>query len=170
MKVFQLLSTALFVFITFSWTAEPGTAKVCLKDFELLVGSWQGSLTYLDYTSGKPYTMPVNLTIGRIGKSNAFIFANAYPDEPGANATDTVTIAKNRQYIDDEMVVSRKKIPGGAIEIITQKNGKDGNEQENARFRYTYKIGRNEFRRIKEVKFEGENSWIKRHEYAFERQ
>ena len=57
----------------------------------------------------------------------------------------------------------------GAIEIVTQKNGKDGNEQRNAQFRYIYKISRNEFSRVKEVKFEGENNWIKRNEYAFKK-
>ncbi|OWY25096.1 hypothetical protein C7N43_33890 [Sphingobacteriales bacterium UPWRP_1] len=169
MKAFQLLFIALTAFAAPAWTAEHGNAKICVKDFALLVGSWQGTLTYLDYTSGKPYTMPANLEIGRIGKSNAFTFANAYPNEPQANATDTVTIAKNRQFIDDEMVVRRQKAQSGAIEIVTQKNGKDGNEQRNAQFRYIYKISRNEFSRVKEVKFEGENNWIKRNEYAFKK-
>lgn len=169
MKAFQLLFAALTAFFTLAGTAEQGNAKICIKDFALLVGSWQGSLTYLDYTSGKPYTMPVNLEIGRIGKSNAFTFSNIYPDEPHANATDTVIIAGNRQFIDDEQVMQRKKTESGSIEIVTQKNGKDGNEQKNAQFRYTYKIARNEFSRVKEVKFEGENNWIKRHEYAFKR-
>lgn len=32
--------------------------KTIQKEFGKLSGTWQGSLTYLDYSSGKPYTMP----------------------------------------------------------------------------------------------------------------
>jgi hypothetical protein len=33
------------------------------KDFAKLSGTWGGSLTYVDYSTGKPYTMPANLEI-----------------------------------------------------------------------------------------------------------
>ena len=34
-----------------------------IKDLAASTGSWQGKLTYLDYSSGKPYTMPANIKI-----------------------------------------------------------------------------------------------------------
>ncbi|MEO6819792.1 MAG: hypothetical protein ABI266_00785, partial [Ginsengibacter sp.] len=64
--------------------------KISMKDFGTLSGSWQGSLTYLDYSSGKPFTMPADITVRRIKKSNKFIFSNIYPNEPNANSIDTM--------------------------------------------------------------------------------
>lgn len=43
-------------------------AKTILKDFNSLIGSWEGSLTYLDYTTGKPYTMSADIEIKRLEK------------------------------------------------------------------------------------------------------
>jgi 3-methyladenine DNA glycosylase/8-oxoguanine DNA glycosylase len=37
--------------------------KTIKKDFAKLSGTWEGSLTYVDYSTGKPYTMPANLEI-----------------------------------------------------------------------------------------------------------
>ena len=36
-------------------------------DLKSLVGTWSGQLTYLDYTSGKPFNMPANVEIAEIG-------------------------------------------------------------------------------------------------------
>ena len=46
------------------------------NDFKAAIGFWKGSLTYLDYASGKPYTMPANITLHLYGdKADAIIFA-----------------------------------------------------------------------------------------------
>ena len=47
--------------------------KPIQKDFEKLSGTWQGTLTYLDYSSGKPYTMPADVEIKKFDKTNKFI-------------------------------------------------------------------------------------------------
>ena len=43
------------------------------EDANLLSGSWKGSLTYLDYNSGKPYTMPANTNINLIKGMNSLL-------------------------------------------------------------------------------------------------
>ncbi len=48
--------------------------KTSVKDFDKLVGSWQGTLTYLDYSTGKPYTMSADIDIKRIEKTNKLVF------------------------------------------------------------------------------------------------
>ncbi len=141
--------------------------KISANDFKSLVGSWQGTLTYLDYSSGKPYTMSAYLEIQMIRKTNTFIFLNMYPNEPNANSVDTLTISTDGKYIGAELIKSRKKLANHDIEIITEEPGKDGNDNKPATFRHTYIIGKTTFRKRKDVQFMGETVWINRHEYSY---
>ena len=141
--------------------------KTLVKDFENISGSWHGSLTYLDYSSGRPYTMPANTEIKRIGKTNKFAMAYIYPNETNANSIDTVAISSDGKYIDNALVKSRRRLPNGDIEIITEEPGKDGNDNKPATVRHIYIAGKKIFKKRKEVQFVGATEWINRHEYAF---
>jgi hypothetical protein len=143
--------------------------KISVKDFDKLVGSWQGSLTYLDYSSGNPYTMSADLVVKRIEKTNQFTFSNIYPKETSANGVDTITISKDGNYIDKELVKSRRNLPEGDIEIITEESGKDGNDHKPATIKHTYTFGKTTYKNRKDVKFAGETEWINRHEYSYTR-
>ena len=143
--------------------------KTIKKDFYKLSGTWEGSLTYLDYSSGKPYTMPANIEIKRIAKTNKFVFSNIYPNETSANSIDTISISTDGKYIDKELVKSRRKLPNGDIEIITEESGKDGNDSKPATFRHTYTFGLRTYKNRKDVQFTGETVWINRHEYSYKR-
>jgi len=138
-----------------------------LKDFQKILGSWKGSLTYLDYSSGKPYTMPADVVVNRIDMTNKFAFSNIYPNEASANSTDTLTISTDGKYINKEMIKSRKKLPNGDIEIVTEETGTDGNDNKPAKFRHTYTLGNTIYKKRKDVQFVGENVWINRHEYTY---
>ena len=131
--------------------------KTLLKDFQKTSGNWKGSLTYLDYSSGKPYTMPADVGIKRINKTNKFELSNIYPNEMNANSIDTIIISTDGKYIDKELVKSRKKLPDGDVEIITEATGEDGNDNKPATFRYTYTIGKMTYKKRKDVQFKGEN-------------
>ena len=144
-------------------------SKTSVKDFKILAGSWQGTLTYLDYSSGKPYTMPADMDIIRIEKTNKFSFSNIYPKEKSANSVDTVTISKDGNYIDKELVKSRLRLPNGNIEIITEELGEDGNDNKPATFRHTYTFGKTTYSNRKDVQFAGDTKWINRHEYSYTR-
>ncbi len=146
-----------------------GYFKMIKQDFEKLSGNWQGSLTYLDYSSGKPYTMPADIDIRRIGKTNQFAFSNIYPKEAAANAIDTILISRNGKFINKETVKSRKKLANGAIEIITEETGKDGNDDTPATFRHTYTLGVATYTNKKDVQFIGQTEWINRHVYSYRR-
>lgn len=74
--------------------------KSIIEDFRLLNGSWQGSLTYLDYTTGKPYTMSADIEVKQLDKTNKFIFSYIYPDERDANSADTISISADGKYIE----------------------------------------------------------------------
>jgi hypothetical protein len=144
-------------------------ATVSIKDFKPAFGNWQGTLTYLDYTSGKPYTMPCNITVSKNGSNaNNLILAFEYPNEPKANGNDTIVISTDGRMIDDEQVVSKEK-ENGLLKIITERNGVDGNDNRKAIIRHIYSIGKKSFSVRKEVKFDGEEKWILRSEYKMNR-
>jgi len=140
-----------------------------MADLSRLTGLWEGSLTYLDYTSGEPYTMGANVDIKRIGGTNRLLLSVSYPEEASANSTETLTLSADGTHIDDETVISRAEAKNGDILIVTEKTGTDGNDDRPAVFRFTYIIGRSTFSKKKEVRFDGETEWVTRHEYSYTR-
>ena len=75
MQYHEYVTLSMILLITTICSAQI-SFKTIQKDFYKLSGTWEGSLTYLDYSSGKPYTMPANVEIKRIGKTNKFVFSN----------------------------------------------------------------------------------------------
>lgn len=143
--------------------------KLKMKDLQSLTGSWKGTLTYLDYSSNKPYSMPAEVNIKPLKRFKAFIFLNAYPNEPKANSADTVIITGKGTMLDGATVTSKRKLANGNMEIVTERMAKDGNDNKPATIRITYTFGKNSFTNIKDVQFTGQREWIKRHEYSYSR-
>lgn len=137
------------------------------KDFKNLVGCWKGSLTYLDYTSNKPFSMPANIIVKDFKTNNNIICSFIYPEEPGANAPDTIFITKNGRYLNNEEIKTKKKFKRDSLEILTETEGIDGNDNKAAKIRHTYTLGRNTYSIKKEVQFIGQSQWIIRNEYKF---
>ena len=165
-KLCMVLNFTLLIAVT---TNAQSNFKIIQKDFNKLSGTWQGSLTYLDYSSGKPYTMPADIDIKRINKTNKFVFSNIYTNEVSSNSIDTVSISTDGKYIDKELIKLRRKLPNGDIEITTEESGKDGNDNKPAIFRHTYTFGLTTYKNRKDVKFNGETEWINRHEYSYQK-
>lgn len=146
------------------------TPFVKLSDFTVSLGTMKGSLTYLDYTSGKPFSMPANYTLSAGDNANgAIIRYMEYPQEPKANGSDTFRISRDGTMLDGELVTARKQFPDGSLQIVTEKEDVDGNDHRAARIRHTYLIGKNTFSIKKEVRFTGEEKWIQRHLFSFSR-
>lgn len=157
------------IYLSLVFVAFLFTATVSIKDFRPAFGKWKGTLTYLDYTSGKPYTMPCNITVSKNeSNSKSLIIAYEYPNEPKANGKDTLLISADGTMLDGATVISKQKTKK-VLEIITEKNGVDGNDRKNAIIRHIYFIEKNSFSNRKEVKFVGEEKWILRNEYKMSR-
>jgi hypothetical protein len=169
MKKTRLCITLIITLLISSFCSAQISFKTIQKDFDKLSGTWEGSLTYLDYSSEKPYTMPVDIVIKRIGKTNKFIFSNIYPNEKSANSIDTVSISTDGKYINNELIKSRRKLANGDIEIITEEYGKDGNDNKPATFRHTYTLGKTIYKKRKDVLFNDKIDWINRHEYSYKK-
>ena len=138
-----------------------------ISDLQKSIGKWRGTLTYLDYTSGKPYTMPADIIFSFTENQSGLIRSYEYPDEPKANAKDTLVIEKNGTLFNKEKIASQKLTPSGDFTILTEYEGVDGNENKVAIIRHTYSLEGNGFSIKKEVKFIGTDTWIKRNEYLF---
>lgn len=139
---------------------------VSANDFKQVVGYWTGKLTYLDYSSGKPYSMPANLVV--VARKNKFILVNIFPNEPKANSADKVKISKNGQKINKQVVKSKLVLSNGQTQIMTEYSGKDNNKK--ATIRMYYMISEQQFIIRKEVKYIGEDTWLKRNEYKYVKQ
>jgi hypothetical protein len=169
MKRIKFYTVIILTFLTGIICNAQTDFKTLSEDFTQLSGSWKGTLTYLDYSSGKPYTMPADIEVKRIKKTKKFIFSNIYPNEKSANSIDTTIISKDGKYIDKALIKSRRKLENGDIEIITEELGKDGNDNKPATFRHTYTFGYKTFKKRKDVQCIGETNWINRHEYSYKR-
>lgn len=167
-KIWLHLFVIVLLLITTIGTAQI-SFKTIQKDFHKLSGAWEGSLTYVDYSTGKPYTMPADLIIKRVGMTNKIVFSNIYPKETSANSIDTISILSDGKYIDQALVKSRRKLPNGEIEIITEEFGKDGNDNNAATLRHTYTLGKTIFKKRKDVQFIGKAEWINRNEYSYKK-
>jgi hypothetical protein len=159
----SLLFATVFLFLCLNLNAQ--SLKVI--DLSNSVGSWEGKLTYLDYSSGKPYTMSANIKISLTEDKIGFIMGYEYPAEPQANSKDTTYIV-NKLFGKDQ-IVEFKKASGGSFSLVTEIVGEDGNDSKKAILRHTYLLKPNTFSIIKDVKFDGTDKWIKRNEYLLKR-
>ena len=136
-------------------------------DLKIVIGAWTGNITYLDYKTNKPFTMPANVIVKQGKNANTFLLYNQYPNEPKANNTDKVKITKNGTHLNKAMVTSREELANGQILVITENTANDDNKQ--AVIRYTYTLGENQFIIRKDVQFEDSKDWIKRSEFNYSR-
>ncbi|MCA6440253.1 MAG: hypothetical protein IM562_07390 [Chitinophagaceae bacterium] len=158
-----IIYTALQFIIGFSFAQD---IRIQKNDTRIFEGKWVGSLTYLDYTSGKPYTMPADLIVTAIPGTPHLLFRMIYPNEPKANGNDTIMIDQHGSFFDGAKVISKRTTNNGIV-IVTEKDGTDGNEHRKAIIKKTYTVDKASFYITKEILFEGEQQWILRHTYTF---
>lgn len=138
-----------------------------ISDLAASVGNWEGNLTYLDYSSGNPYTMQANIKISFTADKKGYIMGYEYPKEPHANSRDTTYT--NENFFGKERIVEFNKDAHGGFRLVTEIDGQDGNDNKKAVLKHIYVLQSNSYTIKKEVKFDGTDKWIKRHEYVFVR-
>ena len=142
-------------------------AQFQVKDLSFSTGMWYGQLTYLDYTSGKPYSMAANLKVSLTEDQLGYIRRFEYPKEPQANRSDTVFV--DNHHFDGAKIIQFTKGSSSELSWVTEKMGEDGNDHQKAIIRLSYLMSSTLFRIVKEVQFIGTATWIKRHEYVFDK-
>ena len=159
----KLLFTLTFCVLFFS-IAKAQVIK--MDDLHFLINDWKGTLTYIDYKSGKPYTMPANMSFQKLSDTE-LLAQHIYPDEPKANSVDTFVIGKLGKFFNENKIIKVEHLPNNGIEITTQVKGKDGNDNKPALLKHIYTITEHTFTNRKEVKFIGSKNWQLRNEYKF---
>ena len=145
------------------------SAKIKAEDISILEGKlWTGTLTYLDYSSGKRTTINSNVVVTRASRDGrTWTFAYAYPDEPKADSSSTVVLGEDGKSFFGETVIDRAVLPDKTIRLVTTQPGKDNDRP--ATYRYTYLIGRSAFSIRKEVLIDGTKDWFERNIYSWTR-
>ena len=160
--------TKILIVFTFLYSfSNYAQNTVTVDNLKTLLGEWTGTLTYIDYSSNEPYTMPANLNVKQGKNENHLLLFNSYPKEPKANNKDKIKISKNGDLLNNNAVKSKQKLSNGQIQITTEYSGKDNNKK--ALIRNVYILGENEFVIRKEVKYENSEDWLKRNEYNYTR-
>ena len=157
-----LFATALMVF-----SIHVHAQSLQIRDLSSSLGNWEGKLTYLDYSTGKPFTMLANIKIILTKNKRGYIMGYEYPKEPQANSKDTTYV--NGNFFGKDKIVAFKKDSGGGFILVTEIEGEDGNDHKKATLRHSYILKSNTYSIIKEVQFEGTGKWIKRNEYLLNR-
>ena len=136
-------------------------------DLAMISGNWKGTLTYLDYSTEKPFTMPANVSV-EPGKNECQVqLLIIYPKEPHANSKDKIIISKDGVLLNKTKVTSREILADQEVKITTEYSGKDNNEK--ALIKNVYIFGPKRFIIRKEVKFNDSADWLMRNEYNFAR-
>lgn len=157
----------LSIFWVFAVVAGVAGQKLAHKDLDGLVGKWEGTLRYIDYGSGEPYTLPAHLKIEKGPEEGVYIFWTVYPDEPNANNADTVRISPDGKKLNNESLTLHRKLSKDALQFITDEKAVDGNDHRPATIRRTYSIWETKFTIRKDVRYEGQDQWTFRHEYVY---
>lgn len=141
-------------------------AELSTDDLKVLEGSeWVGTLTYKDYSSGKPTSIKSNVLFIR-DKDRSWTAEYKYPDEPKANSKANVMLSEDGTVFNDQKVVEKNR-DGGVLKLITTKEGTDNDKK--AVFRFTYTISDKQFSIRKEVKVEGSTEYFERNTYTWSR-
>lgn len=163
----SLIIVTIFCLIATITTAQ----KLTPNNLKVLEGAWVGTLTYLDYVSGKPFTMPANTTYQQSANNpNIYLRSIGYSTEPHANQKDSMIISSDGTMLDEYKIISNKQLTNGSLEIISEEKGIDGNDNKPARIRRIFTITSNTFTNKKEVLFDGSDKWLTRHIYSFIKQ
>lgn len=159
----------LLAVLAFAVAASAQTASISARDLKPLEGrQWTGTLTYLDYTSGKKTTIKSNIVVTHSNSDAlSWTFEMYYPLEPAADGKDDVSLSLDGRTFNGEAVIESSKLPGGILRVVTTAPGRDDNRD--ATIRHTYLIGKRTFSIRKEVKFDGTDGFIERNIYDWER-
>ena len=165
MKKMIFFSTVLFSLL--SSNNSLAQTAISTADFKPAAGSWSGTLTYLNYSDGTPFSMPVELRIVQTEETNNLTFYYSFPDEPHANSEETVSISDGGTMLNGELIISKNLLEDGNVEVVTESTGTDDDQP--ATIRQTYTIGADVFVTRKDVQFVGQEEWLNRNEFNFKR-
>lgn len=142
--------------------------KINSGDLDQLTGKWTGKLTYLDYTSNRPESIPSLLTVAK-KRNSLYRFSFSYPGESGRSSVENFLVSEDGKTISKMRIVEYVKTPGGEFKLVLEEKGKDGNNHRPALFHHIVASSGEKLVLTKMVKFNGEEEFFQRNQYVFTR-
>jgi hypothetical protein len=138
-------------------------------DIDALTGpAWIGTLTYLDYTTGRHTTIDSSFIVRRVGDSPpAWEFGVGYSKEPHADSKEILSLSADGRALGDMHVLARESLTNGGLRFVTECDGED--DRRSARLRFEHTVTLHEYSRRKLVRFNGESQFVERHVYQWKR-
>jgi hypothetical protein len=158
----------IFILLSLYSAVAQNDATASLKDFQNLIGCWQGSLNYAGTIIRKPFSTTAGLIVKQAGNSDTLLFVNLYTKNAYENVTDTITISIDGRRVNNDTIKSKRYTNEGSIEIITEAQGFDHDNNKAAIVRKTYTIGKRFYTYKKQVQPEGETDWLDSEEFKYE--
>lgn len=139
---------------------------ISTNDFQILNNTkWEGTLTYIDYQSGKPTDvaskMQIKISENTIEQNIQYVW------EPDKNVESKTKIKRNGKFLGKQKVVSKNYNEDGSMQIITTAKGKDDGKKANLYF--TYEFDSESYKVTKEVQFDGSDERFMRNTYSYTR-
>lgn len=148
-------------------TVSESFAQGSAADFALIEGDgWTGTLTYLDYSTKKPSSIPVALNV-KPASGRTVTYQIKYPGEAKYNATEKLKLSKDGTRLNGNAIIARTVADNGSVEVVTMTRGKDDNR--NADIRMTYAMSDNALTITKDVKFDDGEDFFERNTLALTR-
>lgn len=163
------IAVLLFLLSSFVQQQEP-----TLQPSELhhLKGTWNGMLTYKDYTSGYSGNVETIIYCTRKGdeaSSRVWVLKFEYPKEPRANSQNEYEISRDGTMINGEKIIAKELLEDGSIKVVTEKRGKDGNDQKPCTIRTVFQLSAGNLVISKLVKFDDAQEYFQRNVYKMKR-
>ena len=148
-------------------SASTTAAKASPTDFALIEGDgWTGQMTYLDYTTQKPSSIPVALNVKPVA-GRTVTYEIMYPRESKYNATEKLKLSKDGMRLNDKAIIKRDVQDGDSVKIVTLARGRDDNRD--ADIRTTYELSVSALTISKDVKFDDGDEFFQRNTLALSR-
>ena len=168
------VATVLLVLATGMVAAQSSDAppKVAIQELTALAQKWNGSLTYLDYTTKKPVTLATTLNAKQPTPQELVLdFVYQEPDGSQVKGSDKVELSTDGTRLTWDGVplqISHKtRLPNETLQLVLEGRGLD--DKKSCLIKRTVLLSAHQFSVLKEVKYDGTAAFITRNRYNFQR-
>ncbi|MCL7961163.1 MAG: hypothetical protein M8861_13300, partial [marine benthic group bacterium] len=126
----RMILTAAVCFLAAIIFSTPAAAQTGMEPFELLVGSWDGELEYLNYGDNLTLvTLPTRLVVKPAGNGQRLDLEFIYqePDGSEVSGTDQLYETGDGLYFGDRWTVEEQEVeePGRRLRLVLSREGED---------------------------------------------
>ncbi len=150
--------------------SETVCSQTTINNFAFMQGNWIGVLEYTDYQDDKS-KVQLKTTVSYAFQFDKMVSQYTYTEPDGSFVYDKGQIAMSKKgdiiNFDGEKLKIVKATQQQGL-LILEGAGEDNNKK--ATIRETIHYSKDSLSILKEIKYEGENQFLNRHEYRFQRE